>query len=167
MLRVSLPMNGESVPHPYIEKWRERLERVLRISLLVFVLAAAGFLSAVTTIRIAIRGRIVSYAQSGGAIGARSAANARRPWPAIARGRPSLQLIARERGRPAKSSAGRRDEDFAGRSRCVEPGPADGEDSRSRRPIHARGANFACCRRGCSSVKSRRSFCQERSPTSC
>src|ERR1700758_5405466 len=53
-------MNGESLPHLYIEKWRERLERVLRVSLLVFVLAAAGFLSAVTTIRIAIRGRIVS-----------------------------------------------------------------------------------------------------------
>jgi beta-lactam-binding protein with PASTA domain len=53
-------MNGESVTHPYIEKWRERLERVLRVSLLVFVLAAAGFLSAVTTIRIAIRGRIVT-----------------------------------------------------------------------------------------------------------
>lgn len=53
-------MNGESVPDPYIEHWRERLERVLRISLLVFVLAAAGFLSAVTTIRIAIRGRIVT-----------------------------------------------------------------------------------------------------------
>ena len=43
-----------------MEQWRERLERVLRFSLLVFVLAAAGFLSAVTTIRIAIRGRIVS-----------------------------------------------------------------------------------------------------------
>lgn len=53
-------MNDENVPHPYIEKWRERLERVFRISLLVFVLAAAGFLSAVTTIRIAIRGRIVT-----------------------------------------------------------------------------------------------------------
>ena len=53
-------MNGESVPHPSLEKWRERLERVLRFSLLVFVLASAGFLSAVTTIRIAIRGRIVS-----------------------------------------------------------------------------------------------------------
>jgi serine/threonine-protein kinase len=43
-----------------MEKWRERLERVLRFSLLAFVLAAVGFLSAVTTIRIAIRGRIVS-----------------------------------------------------------------------------------------------------------
>jgi eukaryotic-like serine/threonine-protein kinase len=53
-------MNGESVPHPSVQKWRERLERVLRLSVLVFVLAAAGFLSAVTTIRIAIRGRIVS-----------------------------------------------------------------------------------------------------------
>ena len=53
-------MNGENLPHPAIEKWQQRLERVLRLSVLVFVLAAAGFLSAVTTIRIAIRGRIVS-----------------------------------------------------------------------------------------------------------
>ena len=52
-------INGENLPHPAIEKWRERLEHVLRLSVLVFVLAAAGFLSAVTTIRIAIRGRIV------------------------------------------------------------------------------------------------------------
>ena len=43
-----------------IQRWRERLERILRFSLLLFILAAAGFLSAVTTIRIAIRGRIVS-----------------------------------------------------------------------------------------------------------
>lgn len=38
---------------------RQKLERVLRLSLLVFVLAAAGFLSAITAIRIAIRSRIV------------------------------------------------------------------------------------------------------------
>jgi eukaryotic-like serine/threonine-protein kinase len=53
-------MNDESLPHPALEKWRQRLERLLRLSVLVFVLASAGFLSAVTTIRIAIRGRIVS-----------------------------------------------------------------------------------------------------------
>jgi eukaryotic-like serine/threonine-protein kinase len=59
-------MNDENIPHPAleghpaVEKWRERLQRVLRFALLVFVLASAGFLSAVTTIRIAIRGRIVS-----------------------------------------------------------------------------------------------------------
>jgi len=45
---------------PMMQSWREQLERLLRFSLLVFVLAAAGFLSAVTTIRLAIRGRIVS-----------------------------------------------------------------------------------------------------------
>jgi serine/threonine-protein kinase len=39
---------------------RERFERILRVTLMVFVLAAAGFLSAVTAIRIAIRGRIVA-----------------------------------------------------------------------------------------------------------
>ena len=39
---------------------RQQFERVLRATLLVFVLAAAGFLSAVTAIRIGIRGRIVA-----------------------------------------------------------------------------------------------------------
>ena len=39
---------------------REQFERALRATLLVFVLAAAAFLSAVTTIRIAIRGRVVA-----------------------------------------------------------------------------------------------------------
>jgi serine/threonine-protein kinase len=38
----------------------KKLERVLRFSLLAFVLAATAFLSAVTTIRIAIRGRVVT-----------------------------------------------------------------------------------------------------------
>lgn len=37
-----------------------KLERLLRITMLVFVLAAASFLSAMTAIRIAIRGRIVT-----------------------------------------------------------------------------------------------------------
>lgn len=39
---------------------REQFERFLRVTLLVFVLAAAGFLSALTTIRVAIRGRMLS-----------------------------------------------------------------------------------------------------------
>ena len=39
---------------------REQFERFLRVTLLVFILAAAGFLSAMTAIRIAIRGRVVS-----------------------------------------------------------------------------------------------------------
>lgn len=38
---------------------REQFERVLRVTLLVFILAAACFLSAVTAVRIAIRGRVV------------------------------------------------------------------------------------------------------------
>jgi len=40
--------------------WSARLERVLRITLLVFIFAGVGFLSAVTAIRISIRGRIVT-----------------------------------------------------------------------------------------------------------
>jgi len=36
-----------------------KMEQVLRLTMLIFVLAAASFLSAMTTIRIAIRGRIV------------------------------------------------------------------------------------------------------------
>ena len=39
---------------------REQFEKLLRVTLLVFILAAACFLSAVMTVRIAIRGRIVS-----------------------------------------------------------------------------------------------------------
>jgi beta-lactam-binding protein with PASTA domain len=39
---------------------REQLERLLRLTLLVFVLAAAAFLSAITTMRVAIRGRVVT-----------------------------------------------------------------------------------------------------------
>jgi beta-lactam-binding protein with PASTA domain len=39
---------------------REQLERFLRVTFLVFILAAAGFVSALTTVRIAIRGRMVS-----------------------------------------------------------------------------------------------------------
>jgi serine/threonine-protein kinase len=39
---------------------REKLERMLRYAVLAFVLAAAAFLSAVTTIRVAIRGRVVT-----------------------------------------------------------------------------------------------------------
>jgi len=39
---------------------REKLERGLRLALLAFVLAATAFLSAVTTIRVAIRGRVVT-----------------------------------------------------------------------------------------------------------
>jgi eukaryotic-like serine/threonine-protein kinase len=38
----------------------EKLQRLLRYALLAFVLAAAGFLSAVTTVRLAIRGRVVT-----------------------------------------------------------------------------------------------------------
>lgn len=38
----------------------EKLERLLRYALLAFVLAAAAFLSAMTTIRLAIRGRVVT-----------------------------------------------------------------------------------------------------------
>jgi len=40
--------------------FRERFEWLLRMSVLVFILAAAAFLSAITTMRIAIRGRQVS-----------------------------------------------------------------------------------------------------------
>jgi beta-lactam-binding protein with PASTA domain len=39
---------------------QEKMERVLRYSLLAFVLLATAFLSAITTVRIAIRGRVVT-----------------------------------------------------------------------------------------------------------
>jgi eukaryotic-like serine/threonine-protein kinase len=40
--------------------FRERLEWMVRVGLIIFVLAAAAFLSAITTIRMAIRGREVA-----------------------------------------------------------------------------------------------------------
>ncbi len=40
--------------------FRERIETLLRYALLAFVLASASFLSAMTTIRLAIRGRVVT-----------------------------------------------------------------------------------------------------------
>jgi len=49
-----------SSPHAFFMTAREQFERFLRVTLLVFILAAAGFLSAMTAIRIAIRGRVVS-----------------------------------------------------------------------------------------------------------
>lgn len=47
---------GSAVPNMSL---RERIEALLRMALLVFILAAAAFLSAITTMRIAIRGRQV------------------------------------------------------------------------------------------------------------
>ena len=44
---------------------RERLEWVSRMSLLVFILASAAFLSAITAMRVAIHGREVTHAESG------------------------------------------------------------------------------------------------------
>ena len=40
--------------------FREQLERLFRLTLLIFILVAAAFLSAIAAIRIAIRGRIVA-----------------------------------------------------------------------------------------------------------
>ena len=41
-------------------EWGQKLDWVLRMALLVFILAAAAFLSAITTIRFAIHGREVA-----------------------------------------------------------------------------------------------------------
>src|SRR5262249_11119264 len=47
-------------PQTFVEGLKERLEWAVRMSLLVFILAAAAFLSAITAMRIAIHGREVS-----------------------------------------------------------------------------------------------------------
>src|SRR5215467_11124450 len=55
---------GEAPQSPeqqsFLAGLKERLEWALRMSLLVFVLAAAAFLSAITAMRVAIHGREVS-----------------------------------------------------------------------------------------------------------
>ena len=53
---VHVSRQGQS----FVEGLRERLEWAARMSLLVFILAAAAFLSAITAMRIAIHGREVS-----------------------------------------------------------------------------------------------------------
>ena len=53
------PENGPHHPS-FVQGLKERLEWAARMSLLVFILAAAAFLSAITAMRIAIHGREVS-----------------------------------------------------------------------------------------------------------
>ena len=50
----------DSRPQSFVAGLRERLEWAARMSLLVFILAAAAFLSAITAMRIAIHGREVN-----------------------------------------------------------------------------------------------------------
>src|SRR5262249_11460416 len=50
----------EPEPQSFLAGLKERLEWALRMSLLVFILAAAAFLSAITAMRVAIHGREVS-----------------------------------------------------------------------------------------------------------
>ncbi|MBS1841743.1 MAG: PASTA domain-containing protein [Acidobacteria bacterium] len=52
--------DDEPRQQPFVEGLKERLEWAARMSLLVFILAAAAFLSAITAMRIAIHGREVN-----------------------------------------------------------------------------------------------------------
>ena len=54
------PREGGPHQQSFMEGLKERLEWAARMSLLVFILAAAAFLSAITAMRIAIHGREVS-----------------------------------------------------------------------------------------------------------
>ena len=69
---------------------RERLEWVSRMALLVFILAAAAFLSAITAMRIAIHGREVNMPNLVG----KNVSEAQRPaalaWAGASRCRPRL-----------------------------------------------------------------------------
>ncbi|HEV1992801.1 MAG TPA: PASTA domain-containing protein [Candidatus Acidoferrum sp.] len=57
---MTTPDDPSSLPETPEITLRERLERVSRMALLVFILASAAFLSAITTMRIAIHGREVT-----------------------------------------------------------------------------------------------------------
>ncbi len=78
---------------------QEQLERLLRITMLVFVLAAASFLSALTAIRIAIRGRIVAMPNLVGKPVSDAQKHAGRERPADQRGRPHVQHVPCRRTR--------------------------------------------------------------------
>ena len=69
---------------------RERIEWVFRMGLLVFILAAAAFLSAVTAMRFAIQGREVTMPNLVGKSSARCASHPAGARAAIKSGRPGL-----------------------------------------------------------------------------
>ena len=120
---------------------RERIEWVFRMGLLVFILAAAAFLSAVTTMRFAIQGREVTMPNLVG----KSSADAM----AILQGR-GLQLKVVDRvysdlpansRSPAKPSGGRTHEGGPKCARRAQSGLSECQHSVARRRIIARRAH--------------------------
>ena len=103
---------------------RERIEWVFRMGLLVFILAAAAFLSAVTAMRFAIQGREVTMPNLVGKSSARCASHPAGARAAIKSRRPGLQRSAGKCRRAAKSSGRRAHEGFAECARRPQPGPA-------------------------------------------
>ncbi len=107
--------------------FREKMEWTMHMGLLVFILAAAAFLSAITTIRIAIRSRQVQLPNLVGqnlTSAQDEAASARHRTES--RG-PNLRRASGRNCRTAKSCRWNAGEDFAVRPCCREPGFGENE----------------------------------------
>ena len=139
-----------------IMTFRERIEWLLRMGLLVFVLAAAAFLSAVTAMRFAIQGREVDMPNLVGKSSADAQAHPPGTRPATEGRRPDLQRSPRKRRRPAEPSGGRAHEGFPGRARRSQPGTAKRDHSCAGGRKPARGADSTAASRACNWARSHR-----------
>ena len=121
--------------------FRERIEWVFRMGLLVFILAAAAFLSAVTAMRFAVQGREVTMPNLVGKSSGRSASHPAGTRPAIESGRSCVQRFACQRCSAAKPAGRRAHEEFAECARGAQPGSAKCDHAFSGRRISARGTH--------------------------
>jgi len=92
--------------------FRERLEWLMRMCLLVVVLAAAAFLSAVMAMRFAIQGREVDMPNLAGKTSADVQALLAARGLQLENRRPDLQRSPRKHGCAAESARGRAHEGF-------------------------------------------------------
>ena len=121
--------------------FRERIEWLFRMGLLVFVLAAAAFLSAVMAMRFAIQGREVDMPNLVGKSSADAQAILQGRGLQLKDRRPGLQQPSREFRRPAEPAGGRTHESFPGRTRRSQPGTAKRDDTGARGRKSSRGAD--------------------------
>ena len=127
---------------------------MLRMVLLVFILASAAFLSAITAMRIAIHGREVSMPNLVGKnVSEASSDCVRADWCC---GSPiECTASADQHGGAADTVAGIADESFAAGARGVEPGAAATADSAAGRKFPERFRESNCCARVCRLARSR------------
>ena len=110
-------------------KLLERVEWLSRIVFLVFILASAAFLSAITAMRVAIHGREVSMPNLVGKNVGEASQALRSKGLILQSGGPGVQRFADQRGSEADAVSGNADEGVATGTCGAEPGAAGVGDS--------------------------------------